>query len=116
MSHRKPDPVSHLDHPYASWSSAELSWIAKRDAQWAAWGYSLAPLTPAPKPVRRPLRVRVRNRIKRAVEWVRFGDIRVETRSVDGGVASEIAFIGRGGKLVGYWAYGSFDPSFPYRG
>ena len=52
MNNRKPDPVTQRDHPYASWSSAELAWIAKRDAQWAAWGYSLAPLTPAPEPVR----------------------------------------------------------------
>ena len=121
MNNRKPEPVTQRDHPYASWSSAELDWIAKRDAQWAAWGYSLAPLTPAPEPVREraawwPMSVRVRNCVKRAVEWLRFGDIRAETRSVDGGVASEIAFIGRGGKTVGYWAYGSFDPSFPYRG
>ena len=59
MNNRKPEPVTQRDHPYASWSSAELAWIAKRDAQWAAWGYSLAPLTPAPEPVRLKWRDRV---------------------------------------------------------
>lgn len=97
MNTRKPEPITSRDAPGWEWTETELAWIAKRDAQWAAWGYSLAPLTPAPEPVR-------------------FGDIRVETRSVDSGVASEIAFIGRGGKIVGYWAYGDFDPSYPYRG
>ncbi len=118
MSTRKPEPVTPKDHPERAyrWTDAELAWIAKRDAQWAAWGYSLAPITPTLPLKRRPMSVRVRNCVKRAVEWLRFGDIRAETRSVDAGVASEIAFIGRGGKTVGYWAYGSFDPSFPYRG
>ncbi len=68
MSHRKPDPVSHLDHPanrdpytVQTWTAAELAWIAKRDAQWAAWGYSLAPLTPAPEPVRQTWWQRLRS-------------------------------------------------------
>jgi hypothetical protein len=53
--------------------------------------------------------------IKRFLSWLRFGKVRAETRSVDGGMASEIAYIGRGGKIVGYWAYGHFDPAMPYR-
>jgi hypothetical protein len=53
--------------------------------------------------------------MKRLWYWLRFGKVRAETRSVDGGVVSEIAHIGRGGKLVGYWAYGHFDPAMPYR-
>lgn len=53
--------------------------------------------------------------MKRIWYWLRFGKVRAETRSVDGGVVSEIAYIGRGGKIVGYWAYGSFDPAMPYR-
>ena len=53
--------------------------------------------------------------MKRFWYWLRFGKVRAETRSVDGGVASEVAYIGRGGKIVGYWAYGHFDPAMPYR-
>ena len=54
MNNRKPEPARAWDHPERTyrWTDAELAWIAKRDAQWAAWGYSLAPLTPAPEPVR----------------------------------------------------------------
>ena len=47
---------------------------------------------------------------------LRFGIIRGEVKSVDGGCVSEYACYGRRGELVGYWAYGGFDPSFPYRG
>ena len=61
MSTRKPEPVTPKDHPanrgpyiVQTWTAAELAWIAKRDAQWAAWGYSLAPITPPPP--YRPLR------------------------------------------------------------
>lgn len=48
--------------------------------------------------------------------WLRFGTIRSKVRSVDGGVASEIEYFGRFNKSIGYWAYGSFDPSGPYQG
>lgn len=54
--------------------------------------------------------------IRRCVQWLRFGALREEIRSVDGGVASEIAYVGRRGRVVGYWAHGSFDPALPYRG
>ncbi len=58
MNNRKPEPARAWDHPERTyrWTDAELAWIAKRDAQWAAWGYSLAPLTPAPEPVRESAR------------------------------------------------------------
>ena len=62
MNNRKPEPAKPSDHPFEPvdyWTSAELDWIAKRDAQWAAWGYSLAPLTPAPEPARVDWRERV---------------------------------------------------------
>lgn len=58
----------------------------------------------------------MRYRLKQFWQWVRFGTLTEEVRSVDGGVVSEYAVFGRGGKMVGYWAYGGFDPSFPYRG
>jgi len=118
MISRKPEPARAWDHPERTyrWTDAELDWIAKRDAQWAAWGYSLAPLTPTPPLKRRPAYIRLRIRAKRALEWVRFGKIRVEMRSAGDGEPSEIAFLGRGGKLIGYWAQGCYDPSLPYRG
>jgi len=54
--------------------------------------------------------------IRKFYLWLRFGTIRSEVRAVDGGVASEIEYFGRFNKSIGYWAYGSFDPSGPYRG
>ena len=48
--------------------------------------------------------------------WLRFGTIYEVIKAVDGGVASEIAYYGRFNRLIGYWAYGYFDPKYPYRG
>lgn len=48
--------------------------------------------------------------------WIRFGKITSKVVARDGGVASEIEYFDRNGKSIGYWAYGSFDPSGPYRG
>jgi len=59
---------------------------------------------------------RLRDRIQRTWLWLRFGDITETVKSVDGGVASEVEYRGRNGKVVGYWAYGSFDPAYPYQG
>lgn len=59
---------------------------------------------------------RVKDSIRRSWTWVRFGKITETVKSVDGGVVSEIEYRGRNGKVIGYWAYGSFDPSGPYRG
>ena len=59
---------------------------------------------------------RLKRCCKRLWERLRFGEMREEVKSIDGGVVSEFAVIGRGGKTVGYWAYGGFDPSYPYRG
>lgn len=57
-----------------------------------------------------------RERAKEAWQQARFGTITETVKSVDGGVASEVEYRGRGGKVVGYWAYGDFDPKMPYRG
>lgn len=57
------------------------------------------------------------NPIRRACQWVRFGRISAVIVAYAGDhVVSEIKFTGRGGKIVGYWAYGYFDPALPYRG
>lgn len=55
-------------------------------------------------------------KLKKLWQWIQFGKITSEVKSVDGGHVSEVAYYGRNGVLVGYWAYGSFDPSYPYRG
>lgn len=58
----------------------------------------------------------VQQQFRQVCLWVRFGTITETVLAVDGGVASEIEFRGRNGKVVGFWAYGSFDPAGPYRG
>ena len=57
-----------------------------------------------------------RYQLRQAWLWLRFGAITETVKSVDGGVVSEIEYRGRNGTIVGYWAYGDFDPAFPYRG
>lgn len=54
--------------------------------------------------------------MKRFLQWLRFGQINEKVKAIDGGVPSEIEYRGRGGKVVGYWAYGCFDPQLPYQG
>lgn len=59
----------------------------------------------------------VKAKLSAFITWVRFGTI---TKAVVGtagdNVASEVEYRGRGGQVVGYWAYGCFDPSMPYKG
>lgn len=65
---------------------------------------------------RKPLAVRARKRLRAAWIWLRFGRITHEVLAADGGLVSEIEFRDRLGRVVGYWAHGSFDPRMPYRG
>lgn len=58
----------------------------------------------------------LRDRLKRAWQLARFGPITETVRSVDGGLASEVEYRGRNGKIIGYWAYGYYDPGMPYQG
>lgn len=37
-------------------------------------------------------------------------------KAIDGGVPSEIEYRDESGEVVGYWAYGYYDPSLPYQG
>ncbi len=48
--------------------------------------------------------------------WLRFGSLEIRIVDKIEGTVCEYEIIGRGGKVVGYWAYGSYDPSLPYRG
>jgi hypothetical protein len=54
--------------------------------------------------------------IRRVRNYLRFGKIRSEIKSYDNGHVSEIAYYDRKGKMVGYWAYGHFEPYMPYQG
>lgn len=40
--------------------------------------------------------------------------IRFVVKDTIGGAASEMAALDESGKVVGYWAYGFWDPSLPY--
>lgn len=58
----------------------------------------------------------MRRWFKRTWFRVRYGPIQEVTVDTINGIPCEIKFLGRKGGVVGYWAYGSFDPSLPYRG
>ena len=49
--------------------------------------------------------------------YIRFGKITSEITDTAGyDVAAEIVYYGRGHKVIGFWAYGYFDPKYPYQG
>lgn len=54
--------------------------------------------------------------IRRLKNYLRFGKIRSEIKSYDGGYVSEIAYYDKKGRMIGYWAYGEYEPYMPYRG
>lgn len=74
----------------------------------------LAPRIPLREKARRTI-ARLHYRAGATLQWIRFGTITEKVTAIDGGVPSEIEFRGRFGRLVGFWAYGSFDPGLPYR-
>lgn len=51
------------------------------------------------------------------VAWTLWGRLHVETKEFYGASLSEYAVVStRTAKVVGYWAYGSWDPNQPYQG
>ena len=55
--------------------------------------------------------------LKRFWQWIRFGTITEHVTGTAGDhVAAEIEYRGRGGKVVGFWAYGCWHPKYPYQG
>ena len=51
------------------------------------------------------------------VAWAMWGRLREITKAIDGGRVSEYAVVStRTAEVVGYWAYGSWDPNQPYQG
>ena len=47
--------------------------------------------------------------------WLRFGKVTVHVVDTINGSACEIEYRGRNGAVIGYWAYGAFDPTLPYQ-
>ena len=55
--------------------------------------------------------------LKRIWQKIRFGKITAKTIGTAGdNVPAEVEYYGRGGKVIGFWAYGYFDPKYPYQG
>ena len=59
--------------------------------------------------------VRIKKFFRKIYNKIRFGHIRPVVKYTVAGTVAEIAYFDSKGKVVGYWAYGHFDPSFPYR-
>jgi hypothetical protein len=54
--------------------------------------------------------------LKRAWLWLLYGKVSSRNvATVGDGVVSEVEYRDRWGRVIGYWAYGEFDPSLPYR-
>lgn len=54
--------------------------------------------------------------LDRFVIWLRWGYLTEHNKATVGGHVSEIEYHDKKGNIVGYWAYGEFDPHLPYRG
>lgn len=57
---------------------------------------------------------RIRRFFRKIYNRIRFGHVRPVVKSTVCGVVAEVAYIDRNGEVVGYWAYGHFDPNLPY--
>lgn len=54
-------------------------------------------------------------------DWIWEDELDLEVdeeviRSIDANVVSEVEILNKAGERIGYWAYGSYDPSLPYQG
>ena len=54
--------------------------------------------------------------IKKIYLYIRFGTITERIVDRIEGIPCEIAYYDRNGKMIGYWAYGYFDPEGGYKG
>ena len=54
--------------------------------------------------------------ICKIINWIRFGQITSKIKETINGIVAEEEFYGRRKKIIGYWAYGYFDPNLPYQG
>jgi len=48
--------------------------------------------------------------------WIRFGKVSKRVKDMINYTVCEEEFYGRNNKVIGYWAYGYYDPSLPYQG
>lgn len=48
--------------------------------------------------------------------WIRWGEITSRPMAIDACVISEIEYRDRFDRVIGYWAYGSWDPASAYKG
>ena len=55
-------------------------------------------------------------KVKQGFFWLRYGTVQERVICRHEGTACEVEFTGRGGRVIGYWAYGVFDPRLPYQG
>ena len=53
--------------------------------------------------------------IKRLYYRIKFGKATYEIVDTINGIVCEAKILDRNGNVVGYWAYGNNDPSYPYR-
>ena len=53
-------------------------------------------------------------RLNKLIDYILFGKIRMHVVSQEESVIYEAEYIGRFNKVVGYWAYGNFEPDYPY--
>lgn len=54
--------------------------------------------------------------MRRIYNRVRFGKVTQRVTGTAGhNVPAEIEYLDRKGRVVGFWAYGAFDPNQPYR-
>lgn len=59
---------------------------------------------------------RIRFYIHKLFEYKKFGKIKETVKVYGEGGAWEIEYTGHNGKIIGYWAYGNWDPNLPYPG
>lgn len=46
---------------------------------------------------------------------IRFGNVTAVVKDTVSGAVCEVVYMDSRNRVVGYWAYGYFDPSLPYR-
>ena len=54
--------------------------------------------------------------IKKCISILRFGKVRLVIKATEANVPSEYEILDRNNKVVGYWAFGIYDPNMPYKG
>lgn len=56
-------------------------------------------------------------KLKRLINWIRWGKITSRVTGTAGDrVPAEIKYLDRRGRVVGFWAYGYWEPNHPYKG